>query len=1099
MSENKLYTLSKDSVKIVQGIVEKARSAPPPAMLPPSGFHYNVAPDAYWALPPCETGLPAATRDANGNITPGKAYCCIYKYDKPKDKLLPIVDGFGFPIRFMVYNYYNLLANDYVQVWRHKNGYWTNERPIQSATPTPSSTSSTTTLTPLVTGVPRCQGECLWIATDKAGGGFVWKNPVGGCANTTTTTTSTTSTTSSTTGTTSTTTLDPSSTTSTTTTTLPPCSGKPCLLRCVQVTTTTAGPGTTTVAPTTSWPAAWQPQFVYQVVSDLYNFPCQQPCSCYGAGDPCFLEDGEIVSQCLLLVTTTTATPTSTTTLGPITGPQTCNLAEAALGTPAPDTYRASTLQGLPNGWIVCKDCDEGKFPVFPIGSVPTKANAFGNQTVLTHESPCLVDPCERNLSQYPTNRAVYRAFILSDQRWFWGGDSRVNGLIQSDDEKFAANWRICVPCAAGYRPLTPPSPWIYFDSGKNSGITMSEDDGMYLYSTECIPGPPCEACGLLPDTDGFDKINQATSSTTSTTTAKPTPAPTTTLPPCGCEPPSFCPSSNNECVKTECKPGGAAGTTPICPIPTTTGPNQCWDGTKTCNCNTTTTTGTSTTTTTTLPPGGCGSCQWEYRQTGIGSYQWIQTQSCINGCVCQTPSGTPVCGQTASTECRPVPPPPNTTNPPCLCGGSCGWYSQSVGSGESRTYIWARAYSSCLSNWCACDCDAPSGVPSGVCATAETQCQIRQELTTIPVSTTGGPGTTTTSAPGGCGCCTTAACDKVCVFKGNDTGGWNKISDPCPTTCPCPQYPPTASQSNCDVRSYKCGSSVPTTQAPPTSSSTTSTTPAPGACCYGDGTCLVVPYSWCRGIGSVFQGAGVSCASVSCPTSTTLPPTPLGVCCVGNGGVGIGDFCLGNVSWTYCEYLGGYFLPGYQCDTPGSFRCRQTTQAPIILGRCCIWRTDYEPFYLCAVNSEDACQASRAIYEAQFPNKIGYSWTAGGNCNNPLVCQGGTSSTTSTTPAPIGACCYGDASGLICSSGQTQAQCAALAGVWYQGQTCTDGGCQGVCCRFGACYDAAYSPSSCSAAGGTWIEGGNCSQIGSLCTTTPTPATTTSTPPLLP
>lgn len=855
------------------------------------------------------------------------------------------------------------------------------------------------------------------------------------------------------------------------------------------------------MAPTTSWPASWQPTLVYEVVSDLYNFPCGEPCSCYGAGDPCFLEDGEILSKCVLLVTTTTSTPTTTTTMGPITGPQTCNLAESFMGTPAPDTYRAATLQGLPNGWIACKDCDEGKYPAFPVGSKPTVSKTFGSQTVMVHESPCIVDPCERNASQYPTNRAVYRAFILSDQRYFWGGDPRVDGLIQSDDEKFAANWRICVPCAAGYRPLTPPSPWIYFDGSRNGGIEMSPDDGMYLYSTECIPGPPCEACGLLPDTDGFDKINQATSSTTSTTTQKPTPAPTTTEKPCSCVPPTYCPSSNSECVRTQCIPGGSAGTTPLCPIPTTTGPNQCWDGTKMCNCNTTTTTGTSTTSTTTLPPGGCGSCAWEFRQTLLGVYQWVQTRGCINGCVCSPPSGGS-CGQSATTGCSPVLPPGEPPVPPCFCRGVCVWFAVSVGSGESRELRWGGGYSSCESNWCACNCDAPAGVPGGICDTTETNCR-----TPASETTTGGPGTTTTGGPGttaspGCGCCTTAACDRACVFKGNNTGGWNKISDPCPTTCPCPQYPPTASQSDCDVRSYKCGSSVPTTQAPPsTSSSTTSTTtPGPGACCYGDGTCNFVPYAWCRGINAVFQGAGVSCESVSCPTSTTLPPTQLGVCCVGNGGVGTGSLCLGNVSWTYCEYLGGYFLPNYQCDTPGSFMCRQTTQAPIIQGRCCIWRTDYAPFYVCSVNTQSQCAASRDIYEGQFPGDIGWSWTEGGNCNDSSVCQGATSSTTSTTPAPIGSCCYGNESGLlVCSSGQTQAQCSALSGAWYQGQTCTDGGCQGVCCRFGACYDAAYSPSSCSASGGTWIEGGNCSQIGSLCTTTPTPATTTTTPPLLP
>jgi hypothetical protein len=92
-----------------------------------------------------------------------------------------------------------------------------------------------------------------------------------------------------------------------------PCESVRCRLRCVAA---------TTPAPvgTTSWPPAPSTGYVYQVIGTT----CGPPCSCFGAGDPCFYLNGEIDSRCVYVVTTTPGPTTTTTTGGPKVKPLCC-------------------------------------------------------------------------------------------------------------------------------------------------------------------------------------------------------------------------------------------------------------------------------------------------------------------------------------------------------------------------------------------------------------------------------------------------------------------------------------------------------------------------------------------------------------------------------------------------------------------------------------------------------------------------------------------------------------------------------------------------------------------------------------------------------
>lgn len=976
MKDN-LFVLTQRDRDRLSRAVERAESAPPPAMIPRIPQKPQQAPDAFWALPPCETGLPAATRNPDGTISPGSAICCLFNHED--GKLVPIFDGGGAPYRVTVLNGYTRTANDYIQVFLHKNGTWTNERPdliVESTT-----TTTTTTFDPNNpnTGViSPCSGDCLWVANSS----LAWTGPFGGCANTTTTTTSTTTTTTG--APTTTTTGSP-----TTTTTVAPCEKGPCRLVCA----TTPAPGGTT-----SWPPAPLSAYKYQV----QGANCSAPCTCYGAGDPCYVLGAEIDSLCVY-VTTTTAGPTTTTTTGAPVGQSACGDAAAKLGAPVAGVYRAAAYLENLFGWSVCQDCPSGKVPLNPLSA--GSATSYTGEGIQVHESPCIATPCSAATVTTGPETAVYQAFSFDNQIWHWvtSGNEQTASIVRYDDEKFAANFFLCKSCPPGKRPLLPPSPWLYFDPSRNKATEVSP--GIYSYETTCVSGPDCADCLNYKPTNG-DSLFGATTTTTTTRGPVTTPQPTTT-PPCGCTPPDYCPAVNGECVRTACVPGGASATTPACPT-TTSGPGTwCWDGRQMCNCNGTTTTAAPTTSgpaTTPFPACG-GTCSVQFDR--FGRFTYLST--CPPGpCACNWIGSGP-CGTVITGNCLPVttigPP------PPCICAGGCLFYATwswssngpvwspliSLGQGAAAT---CQLLSNIPGNPCdvlrapPCTCPAPSTPPQDICDTISTPC---------------GGG----YAP--CDCCTTQPCEKYCTFKGNSTGGWTKINDPCPTTCPCPAYPPSHSRSDCDMIRYRCGSNVPTTLPPPTSTSTTTTTR--GACCQysnvGSSYCTQLSLPDCIAAnGSWYSGA---CNTTRCPpgTTTTTTTPALGACCQWQNGV----------------YIRCYYVTRAICEMPGP-------------GFWTVWKG------------------------------------AGTSCSL-AICQGTTTTTTSTTPAPGACCQWtlGENGWEYngCSQVATHSECNNLGGVWHGPGSICDNVCEpGVCwsCVLGYPY---CSPSTKATCGGVFVLGGVC------------------------
>jgi hypothetical protein len=81
-----------------------------------------------------------------------------------------------------------------------------------------------------------------------------------------------------------------------------------------------------------------------------------------------------------------------------------------------------------------------------------------------------------------------------------------------------------------------------------------------------------------------------------------------------------------------------------------------------------------------------------------------------------------------------------------------------------------------------------------------------------------------------------------------------------------------------------------------------------------------------------------------------------------------------------------------------------------------------------------------------------------------------------------------------------TEADCSA--GDWLQGETCVSAPCAGACCyeteNRPSCWDNS-SQAYCSSLQGVWHPGVICGRIDNCITTTASPVTTVTVPPLLP
>lgn len=88
----------------------------------------------------------------------------------------------------------------------------------------------------------------------------------------------------------------------------------------------------------------------------------------------------------------------------------------------------------------------------------------------------------------------------------------------------------------------------------------------------------------------------------------------------------------------------------------------------------------------------------------------------------------------------------------------------------------------------------------------------------------------------------------------------------------------------------------------------------ASGACCFADGSCLVLTPGGCAAQSGAYQGDGTSCSPNPCPQ-------PFGACCFADGS------CL-NLTQMDCEAAMGFFQGnGTDCST---------SSCPVLVGACC-------------------------------------------------------------------------------------------------------------------------------------------------------------------
>lgn len=1079
----KSYVLSEADRRLLETALREQRSAPPrPAIVKTPAKEFESA-DSWWALPPCETGLPRSWI-IDGKLNYGVAICCIYKMNSMTEELELVLDTQNAPLRLNINNAYPNVINGLVRIHQDKNGTWSNEPvPVTGNGTTTSTTASPNT----TTSVPRlCGGDCLWVSKPLGGGKFGWRlNPENLCANTTTPAPITSA--------------PPPPATSTTTTTRV-CTPSKCRLKCVAVTTTLPPGGTT------SWPPQPYVPYRYTVVSDLDNQPCAGGCSCYGDGDPCFLLNGEIESKCLY-VTPTTSTSTTTTTGLPN---RVCDWVLAGIvGPPSPTQYIEASWSDLSNGgWQVCNDCPAGYQPFVRARSgifssddvseyqdyaadlsflditrkdnVGTPENrSFGAWKFSTgcHFSPCSIGPAVSagaNEAEYRTftKNDIYR-YILSDAwntigiKWIQDilGSDKVPGsalepyeldqiwkrlfdeLDEIDDKgqrSYRARWSICKSCPSGTRPLVPPSKYVYVLDENTSGQLV---EGVWVYKTPCVAGPDCSVCEDIPIVRG--------NFSAATTIA---PGPTTTLPPCGCVPPDYCPSAEGECVRTQCKPGGN-NTPPDCN--TTAPPNSCYDfvAQKMCVCNTSTTTTTSRPVPSTVPPDCSGNCTWKLVQgpySGGNTRPGLVWQPVDASCAiersywCECGGSPPTTCAASGVDCKPVgncgdvysvacQSQPTTTTcqpaPPCpACTNGCYWAANNLGG-------WQKLY------W-------NDGLPPEVCgATQYWPGSIwfnPDGSNSCPSSGTYGSGYTDGDWFGGPiapGC--SDNCASLVPNRSRPCGPGGRQSR---CICAEPNYPPTG----CEWMVF-----TPCKEVTPTECSccaTTSTTPNPcnKSCTYkGDGsngwTLLTNPCVTSCPCPTPQGASRDSCdrLELKCgsQTTTTLPPgtttttttttaRPQGACCYSAYNP---SGCI--VTWQLeCTQSGGtWYGAGSVCSPnpcPVTTTTTTTTAAP--RGACCCQFSGSSLPYTC-VDSKTAAECT--TYCGAFASY----WASGASCSSNPCPTTTASPTTTTTAVPTGRCCLPSGG---CMSGQTQAQCTAMGGYsWLQGQTCTSSQCLGACC----------------------------------------------------
>ncbi|MCA9727383.1 MAG: choice-of-anchor D domain-containing protein [Candidatus Eisenbacteria bacterium] len=211
---------------------------------------------------------------------------------------------------------------------------------------------------------------------------------------------------------------------------------------------------------------------------------------------------------------------------------------------------------------------------------------------------------------------------------------------------------------------------------------------------------------------------------------------------------------------------------------------------------------------------------------------------------------------------------------------------------------------------------------------------------------------------------------------------------------------------------------------------------PADGACCFGDGSCLVGSGTDCSVAGGTYLGDGTTCDGGPC--------APVGACCIGSQ-------CTLETQ-SDCISSGGVWSEG-DC----------TTAVCVAVGACCF------DDGTCTVGTRADCESAVGIYQG-----------------DDTTCQ-------TVTCIALGACCFDDGGCEVF----TEADCLDSGGrSWAAGATCTEAACEpvGACCTTGgdclvitqtACGDGGYlgdgttcGPQSCILPGACCSDAGTCTIV---------------------
>lgn len=520
----KHYTLTAADRKAVGKLLSQVRSEPPRPAYPSQPWALTKTAESLWALPPCQIGLPGALLRDDGGIDAIGVSCCIFKQNKTNGKLEQMFDSNNLPIRYMVYNHYTISTNQLVQIFQHKDGHWSNERPERVVNVAPPTSTQRPTQGDFTEAT--CEGEC--ISFSDGNGNWAW--PQGGCQNRPTTTTNTT------------TTSVPTSTTPAPnrccingecfgygqaycearggafgdcdtlncTTTLPPCYDTKCYLKCERAyPATPTDPGLFYVEDPDSLIVGESPCALAQeaVGADPAG------CNCYGIGDPCFVEDGLIESLCIGEARSTTTTTPSPETLVPP-GSDLCLVAlEFLQGELSPEEFAELTSEGdwyvTRNGsgnWTQCQACSDVNAALVPnteLGggrlisiSVPygtgAQANVYPALTV--HATGCSRNSCLA-LGQVAD---IYDGFAAYGMEVPNGDEIVLNGP-NATSTWYYNQWQECQACEGSSRPAVAPPFYMAHELSQQTGtnLSVSPNGSGYMYYSECVQGIRCDACAM--------------------------------------------------------------------------------------------------------------------------------------------------------------------------------------------------------------------------------------------------------------------------------------------------------------------------------------------------------------------------------------------------------------------------------------------------------------------------------------------------------------------------------------------------------------------------------------------------------------------------